>query len=551
MGVNCRRARLRAESGMALLGAVILIVVFGLLAIVVVSLVSTDSDISLGAVRSAQALYLANAGLERAQLQFKTGTACSALTYANTVGSGSFTTSGTLYRPVPTVLPAGITNAVSTIPVGSTAGFAPHGRIRIDSELIDYTGTTAASFTGARRGAGGTTAAAHGAGAVVAQSLCLIRSIGAIAGPLTNAQRVVEAAVPNTPFVQTGTATNAINGTVTVALPAAVDPARTFLIFNTRQNSNRPVGSELRGRIASATTLEFARVTDEATPVAINIRWYVVEYLSGVNVQRGQVGQTGTSTNVVLPTAVAALNQAFVTWSKTPTNTDVNWDDNDPILGELTTTTNLQFRATAAAATHTIWWQVIEFANPADINVQRGAIAMGAAASVTAALGTPVNVNKTFVLVGYRTTGAGADVGARMLRAQLTNSTTVTIDRNLTTSTVNELVWQVVELRDSSTVQRGSEPFAAASAQRVVALGSSVDTGRAAAFASVQPAAGQSMGRSPYNGDDVPGVGSVTLALAPNQVTLDRNNTAAAADIGWFVVEFGRGPRIDWRELFP
>lgn len=55
----------------------------------------------------------------------------------------------------------GISNSVTTIPVDSTTGFAATGTILIDSELITYSGKTATSFTGAGRGASGTTAAAH------------------------------------------------------------------------------------------------------------------------------------------------------------------------------------------------------------------------------------------------------------------------------------------------------------------------------------------------------------------------------------------------------
>ncbi|MEK7648989.1 MAG: hypothetical protein AAB400_03690 [Patescibacteria group bacterium] len=59
------------------------------------------------------------------------------------------------------------TNAVTTITVGSTAGYPTSGTIRIDNELITYTGTTTTTLTGAARGARGTTAAAHTSGAIV------------------------------------------------------------------------------------------------------------------------------------------------------------------------------------------------------------------------------------------------------------------------------------------------------------------------------------------------------------------------------------------------
>ena len=61
----------------------------------------------------------------------------------------------------------GIDNAVTTIPVDSTTGFASTGTILIGSELITYSGKTATTFTGATRGAEGTTAAAHADNAVV------------------------------------------------------------------------------------------------------------------------------------------------------------------------------------------------------------------------------------------------------------------------------------------------------------------------------------------------------------------------------------------------
>ncbi|MGQ0670233.1 MAG: hypothetical protein ACT4PO_11270 [Actinomycetota bacterium] len=340
--------------------------------------------------------------------------------------------------------------------------------------------------------------------------------------------------------VQTGTATSSANGTLTVPI-SAVTPARSFLIFNTRHSSNRPVGSMVRGRIATSTSLEFVRVTDEATPVAISIQWYVVQYDCGVNVQRGQVTQTATTLNVPI-TPVASLSQAFVTWSKTPASTDLNWNADDPVVGELTTTSNLQFRVNTAASTHIIWWQVIEFTNAANINVQKGSTSLlGTGLSTTITLGTPVDVSKTFVLVGFRSAGTGADVGSRMLRAQLTNSTTITVDRSIsgTPDDITEIVWQAVELKDGSTVQRGSESFVSGDPSNAVPI-SSINTSRAAAFASVQAVGGQNMGRSPYAGDDIIGVGSFTMALSATLLTIDRTNTAAAADVGWFVVEFGR-----------
>lgn len=297
--------------------------------------------------------------------------------------------------------------------------------------------------------------------------------------------------------VLTGQTTSSANGIVSVPI-SPVDPTKSFLIFETRHNLNRPVASEIRGRIADSTTLEFGRATNEGAPVTVTIRWYVVEYACGVKVQRGQVNQTATTVDIPI-TPVASLSQAFVTWSKTPDVADQSWDQNDPVVMELTSTGNLQLRANATGASHIIWWQVVEFTNPGDISVQRGSTSLtGAAVSTTDAIPTPVDVTRTFVLVDYQTSGTGADIGARMLRARLTNSTTITLDRSVsgTPDDITEIQWQAVELKDGSRVRRGSASLAAGVASIVVGL-YTIDPSRSVPFASVQNGGGQNAGRSP------------------------------------------------------
>lgn len=546
--------------------------------------------------------------------------------------------------------------------------------------------------------------------------------------------------------VQSGTASSTANGTLTVTI-TSVDTTKSMLIFQTRHSSNRPVGATVRGRIASATTLEFVRSTDEVSPATINIQWYVVSYASGVKVQRGEFNQSSATTNVTI-TAVAAVAQCFVTWSKTTINSSNAYNDDDPVVGELTSTTNLQFRGNATTG-HTVSWQVVEYTSSADIAVQKGTTSMsGTTTSVTATLSPAVDVNRTFVLVGYRAAGTGSDMGARMVRAQLTNSTTVTIDRttagfpvaaadawttglthsvgagsnrllvfavgyenatdtlvssvsyggqamtritgtsatstgvynraelwylkesgiaaassttfsvtwgggaptdpmyaagaytgvdqttpiadsssnsttaatpnplttnltvldremsvgvaisgntgtyswgnswtedtdqtsgattNLSTahhaetasatatasathsgpnrqvvvaaalapaavnSTLPEIAWQAIELKDGSTVESGSANFPAATAQVVTALSTPVNTNTAIALGSAQACSGQNSGRTSYTGDDTPGVASATVSLSGSAVTLDRNDTSADADVAWFVLQF-------------
>src|SRR6185295_143189 len=139
-------------------------------------------------------------------------------------------------------------------------------------------------------------------------------------------------------LVQSGTAVNTANGNQTIGI-SSVDTTKSVLIFQARSNSNRAVASEVRGRLQTSTTIQFERVTNEAPPAAINIQWYVVTFGSGVTVQRGETTQSATSKDVTI-TAVGAVARAFVLWSKTAGSADTGWNSDDPVVGELTTTTN-------------------------------------------------------------------------------------------------------------------------------------------------------------------------------------------------------------------
>jgi hypothetical protein len=88
------------------------------------------------------------------------------------VSNGSFTGPTNLSAvPPPTTIndPAGITNTATAITVADTSAFSASGLIRIDNEVISYTGMTATSFTGCARGVNATTTAAHANGAAVIQ----------------------------------------------------------------------------------------------------------------------------------------------------------------------------------------------------------------------------------------------------------------------------------------------------------------------------------------------------------------------------------------------
>src|SRR3972149_6576969 len=169
----------RNQKGVTVIAAVATLLIFSLMGMVVVSLVGTETYSAIHQEQTLEAYWIAEGGIHRAATYMSREDGnCTAISGAAAftnapLGRGTFTVTATRYDTSaitqPTTLSANITNTDTTITVGSTTGYAPRGRIAIDSELINYTGTTATSFTGAKRGMDVTTAAAHTPGAAGAR----------------------------------------------------------------------------------------------------------------------------------------------------------------------------------------------------------------------------------------------------------------------------------------------------------------------------------------------------------------------------------------------
>lgn len=114
-----------------------------------------------------------------------------------------------------TQLDGGHNATVATITVDSTTGFKSSGRIQIDTENIDYTGTTATTFTGCTRGAGLSVAASHSDNAKVIQTGAWNQE--QIRGYLNTAQMEF---AKRTLCLETDATENSVSGTQQYTLPA-------------------------------------------------------------------------------------------------------------------------------------------------------------------------------------------------------------------------------------------------------------------------------------------------------------------------------------------
>jgi hypothetical protein len=189
----------RLQRGQFIAAGIVLIVVIALLIATLGYLYVAGERGGALHNQSDSAYFAAKSGLEVATQQLVSGTACAALNNNNVaVGNSTFTTTGTNFIVTAGVtVVGGVTAGATVIPVSSIAALAPHGRVRINNEEINYGGTSNAAavcgaapcLVGARRGMGGTTAAAQGGGAVVRQDLCLIQSVGTVGNGVRRLER--------------------------------------------------------------------------------------------------------------------------------------------------------------------------------------------------------------------------------------------------------------------------------------------------------------------------------------------------------------------------
>jgi hypothetical protein len=153
---------LNDDRGISLIAAIFIIVVLAFMGVMFVSLINTSTLTAVNELQSAQALYVAEGGVEYI-LANQTFPNYSTAGAAIALGSGSFSIATPSYLTAdPGIL--GTTINVSAAPL---ARFPAAGRIGIDSEIIAYTGWSGSQFTGATRGVGGTTATAHAIGNAV------------------------------------------------------------------------------------------------------------------------------------------------------------------------------------------------------------------------------------------------------------------------------------------------------------------------------------------------------------------------------------------------
>jgi hypothetical protein len=372
------------------------------------------------------------------------------------------------------------------------------------------------------------------------------------------------AAVLKANGVQTGVVTMPVSGATPVVLDIAITSVvagNTFVLCQNDAAIRLPTTRPLC-ELTSPTNLRITTYDGSGKEV---VQWYVVEFLSGVTVQRSPTGGTVLAAGgpPVIVTLAPAVNlaQTFVLISENMNNSTSEYiDEQWTVQAQLTSPTNLQLTRNANATAINVAWQVIQIASAA---VQSGTASIAInALTATAVLNPPVDLTRTFLV--FTRSGGSQSFGVESFyqtTGQITNATTLTFTRAFQFNNPNEQVdiaWFAVRMTDGTTVQRGLQGpsgTGAPSATMNVALPSAVVTNRSVPFISVM---GDPAPANPFsNLDDTSWRAALTtttnLRLTRSSVLPATNNTSNAT-VAWQVVQFNNQPNLvdgDGREIFP
>ncbi len=322
---------------------------------------------------------------------------------------------------------------------------------------------------------------------------------------------------------QAGTTTFTGNSTtVTIPTPLA-DMSKSILVFSSTISSADTRNNLIGGQITNSTTLTFARASNTGT---VSISWQVIEFESGVFVQRGS-NVVAENTNVDVTISCVDLNKSFALVTGRNDGTILGSDDG--VTGNLTSATNLRLRTGQLSGDHDLaYWQVIEYQG-AVVQKLTGAMT---GTTLTSAIPTPVDMSKTMVISNHR---INQDIVAGNLpRTQLTSNNQVTYTRNAAAGTL-DFVTYVVEFTDLTSVVRGNQAFASGvTSQTVTGLTTS------ASSCVIAPGNWGRQGSTSHTTDDNTGHGWFTYRIASSTtLQIDRAvGTGSTAQAPWQIVTF-------------
>jgi len=263
---------------------------------------------------------------------------------------------------------------------------------------------------------------------------------------------------------------------------------------------------------------------------AIHVHWTVATFSSGVSVQRGEVDTTTTNPSVVTLAPPVNPAHSFVLLGG-QLNGGTGWGNNEFVRARLLDSATLDLR-TNLMGTHAAW-QLVTFEGA---NVQRGTAAL-TTTDTTQHVTTTAADPGSLVLTSYSADNvSGIAAAALMLRASMTDATTLSLDRGLGGAGL-DVSWEVATLPFEA--HSGITTFAVGELSKSVAVMGTTPT-NSVALASNQAVLGEASGSTDYAGADLDLLGEAAATLTPTAggVTIERASGQSTATIAWTVIDF-------------
>jgi len=224
--------------------------------------------------------------------------------------------------------------------------------------------------------------------------------------------------------VQSGTVTIADNSASNTATIMSVATDKAFLTFTVRHNdtctNQQARDMQVRGVLTNSTTLTFDRNDAASEQGTCVVSWFVIEYTSGVTVQRGTVGSIAGTYNVTIAAVTLAQSWPIVSMQGA-VNYDYGWADT--VRAEITTTTNLALVNNVEAWNSEYAWQVIDYTGASVQKITKALADTGTSQTSTI---TSVTMAQTFLQGSYYQGDETAIWPGRWWTAYLSDATTIT-----------------------------------------------------------------------------------------------------------------------------
>jgi len=224
--------------------------------------------------------------------------------------------------------------------------------------------------------------------------------------------------------VQSGTVTIADNSASNTATITSVTTANSFLMFTVRHN-NASVrdtrDTKVRGVLTNSTTVTFDRDDAASGQGTCVLSWFVIEYTSGVTVQRGTVAGINATTHNVTITAVTLAQSWPIVSQQGVTSYDYGYADT--VQAEITTTTNLALTVAGNASTHDFAWQVIDYTGASVQKITKALANTGTSQTSTI---TSVTTTQTFLQGSYYQATIATIYAGQWWTAYLSDVSTIT-----------------------------------------------------------------------------------------------------------------------------